>query len=146
MRLSECVRGALDGQSVGSVPVGVFLRRNKNRRGSRVGRIRTHLNVSAVFASFCFDDRLYGSACVSVCVGGCVSVDVSKAVSSNEASRHTNIMRKETLNWGRVLLSVSMLERWLLLSVVAAASIIGCWGGVAIEDLETLANSIRSTC
>ena len=72
MRLSECVRGALDGQSVGSVPVGVFLRRNKNRHGSRVGRIRTHLNVSAVFVSFFFDDRLYGSACVCLCVWAAV--------------------------------------------------------------------------
>ena len=117
MRLSECVRGALDGQSVGSVPVGVFLRRNKNRHGSRVGRIRTHPErICRVCFVFCLTiDSLGARVCVSVCVGGCVSVDVSKAVSSNEASRHTNIVRKETLNLGRVLLSVSMLERWLLL-------------------------------
>ena len=66
-----------------------------------------------------------------MCVGGGVAVDVSKAVPSNETSRHTNRMRKETVN---------------------AESVVGCIR--SIEDLGTfhgvigacLAISITSMC
>ena len=70
-------------------------------------------------------------------VGGGVAVDVSKAVPSNETSRHTNIMRKETVNAESVVGCILARALAFAVSVAAAASIIGCWG-LSIEDLGIL--------
>ena len=72
-----------------------------------------------------------------MCVGGGVAVDVSKAVPSNETSRHTNRMRKETVNAESVVGCILARALAFAVSVAAAASIIGCWG-LSIEDLGIL--------
>ena len=70
-------------------------------------------------------------------VGGGVAVDVSKAVSSKEKSRHTSRMRKETVNGEIVVEYIHARALAFAVSVAAAASIIGCWG-LSIEDLGIL--------
>lgn len=54
-------------------------------------------------------------------VGGGVAVDVSKAVSSKEKSRHTSRMRKETVNGEIVVEYIHARALAFAVSVVAAA-------------------------
>jgi len=64
---------------------------------------------------------------VCVCVGGGVAVDVSKAVSSNETSRHMKRMKGDGASGERVVECIHARALAFAVSVVAAASII-CWG------------------
>ena len=76
-----------------------------------------------------------------VCVGGGVAVDLSKAVSSNETSRHMKIMKGDGALGESVVECIHARALAFAVSVVAAASIIGCWS-LAIEDLGTLTISM----
>ena len=117
------------GQSVGSVPVGVFLRRNQNTHGSRVGRIRTHPECACrVCFVFLTIDRLGAR----VRVGGSAAVDVSKAVSTNETSRHTSRMRKETVNGETGVECIHARAPKCAVPVVCVSFYLG-WGGFGIQ-------------
>ena len=83
------------------------------------------LNVRAVFVLFVLSIDRRGAR---VCVGGGVAVDVSKAVPSNETSRHTSRMRKETVNGETGVECIHARAPKCAVLVVCASFCLG-WGG-----------------
>ena len=83
------------------------------------------LNVRAVFVLFVLSIDRRGAR---VCVGGGVAVDVSKAVPSNETSRHTSRMRKETVNGDTGVECIHARAPKCAVLVVCASFCLG-WGG-----------------
>ena len=71
------------GQSVGSVPVGVLLRRDEKETWVAHGAHTHTLNVRAMCVLLFLSIDCLGAR---VCVVGGVAVDVSKAVSLNETN------------------------------------------------------------
>ena len=94
---------------------------------------RAHtLSVRAVFVSFLLTIDCLGAR-VRVCVGDGAAVDVSKAVPSNETSRHTSGMRKETVNGETGVECIHARAPKCAVLVVCASFCVGWWGGGRIQ-------------
>jgi hypothetical protein len=90
------------------------------------------LNARAVFVSFFLTIDCLGAR-VCVCVGDGAAVDVSKAVPSNETSRHTSGMRKETVNGETGVECIHARAPKCAVLVVCASFCVGWWGGGRIQ-------------